>query len=50
MVKEFEKRRTYIVSRLNAMPGVSCFNSTGAFYVFPNISAHYGKSHNGMLI
>jgi aspartate aminotransferase len=23
---------------LNAMPGVSCVNSKGAFYLFPNIS------------
>lgn len=47
MILEFEKRRTYIVERLNAMPGVSCFKSTGAFYVFPNFSGVYGKSFNG---
>ncbi len=41
---EFEKRRDYIVERLNAMPGVTCFKSNGAFYVFPNFSACYGKS------
>ncbi|MFZ3208663.1 MAG: pyridoxal phosphate-dependent aminotransferase [Geobacteraceae bacterium] len=50
MVKEFEKRRTYIVERLNAMPGVSCFKSTGAFYVFPKFSAVYGKSFDGKVI
>ncbi|NVN89569.1 MAG: pyridoxal phosphate-dependent aminotransferase [Desulfuromonadales bacterium] len=50
MVKEFEKRRAYIVSRLNAMPGVTCFTSTGAFYVFPNFSSVYGKSFNGKVI
>jgi len=50
MVKEFERRRTYIVKRLSAMPGVSCFTSTGAFYVFPNFSAVYGKSFNGKII
>jgi aspartate aminotransferase len=44
MCVEFEKRRTYIVERLNAMSGVSCFKSNGAFYVFPNFSACYGKS------
>ncbi len=43
MCVEFEKRRTYIVERLNAMPGVSCFTATGAFYVFPNFSTVYGK-------
>lgn len=50
MIKQFEKRRTYIVSRLNSMLGVSCFNSTGAFYVFPNFSSLYGKSFEGKLI
>lgn len=50
MVKEFEKRRTYIVDRLNAIPGVSCFKSTGAFYAFPNFSGVYGKSFNGKKI
>ena len=44
MCVEFEKRRSYIVERLNAMPGVSCFKSNGAFYVFPNFSGVYGKS------
>lgn len=50
MVVEFEKRRTYIVERLNAIPGVTCFKSTGAFYVFPNFSVVYGKSFNGKKI
>jgi len=50
MVVEFEKRRTYIVERLNAIPGVSCFRSTGAFYVFPNFSGIYGKSFGGRKI
>ena len=47
MCVEFEKRRTYIVDRLNAMPGVSCFKSNGAFYVFPNFSGVYGKTTPG---
>jgi len=44
MCIEFEKRRSYIVERLNAMLGVSCFKSNGAFYVFPNFSGVYGKT------
>jgi len=44
MSAEFEKRRTYIIDRLNAIPGVSCFKSTGAFYAFPNFSGVYGRS------
>jgi len=35
---EFAKRRAYAYQRLNAMPGVSCVNARGAFYLFPNIS------------
>lgn len=50
MVVEFEKRRTYIIERLNAIPGVSCFKSTGAFYAFPNISRIYGKNYEGTAI
>jgi aspartate aminotransferase len=50
MVVEFEKRRTYIVDRLNAIPGISCFRSSGAFYAFPNISGIYGRSFEGTAI
>ncbi len=50
MVVEFEKRRTYIVDRLNTIPGVTCFRSTGAFYAFPNFSGIYGKSFEGKVI
>src|SRR3954468_11482813 len=35
---EYTKRRSYAHQRLNAMPGVSCVNAKGAFYLFPNIS------------
>jgi len=44
---EFEKRRSYIVDRLNAVEGFSCFRSTGAFYAFPNVAAVFGKSFAG---
>jgi aspartate aminotransferase len=43
MVQEFEQRRNYVVERLNAMEGLSCFRPTGAFYAFPNVSGTYGK-------
>ncbi|RMG58426.1 MAG: pyridoxal phosphate-dependent aminotransferase [Deltaproteobacteria bacterium] len=50
MVKEFDRRRRYIVDRLNSLPGVSCVLPKGAFYVFPNFSGVYGKSYNGRKI
>ena len=33
----FERRRTLIADRLNALPGVRCRTPAGAFYAFPNI-------------
>jgi aspartate/methionine/tyrosine aminotransferase len=38
MVTEFQKRRDMVVRALNAIPGITCQNPRGAFYVFPNIS------------
>ena len=35
---EFAKRRSYAHKRLNSIPGISCVNAKGAFYLFPNIS------------
>jgi len=39
MVAEFRARRDLIVDGLNAIPGVRCLRPSGAFYVFPEISA-----------
>jgi aspartate aminotransferase len=36
---EFDKRRRYAHERLNAMPGITCCNARGAFYLFPKISS-----------
>jgi len=44
MRKDFKKRRDFIVSELTSMEGVKCFNPQGAFYVFPDISAHLDKT------
>ena len=41
---EFNKRRSYAAGRLNNMAGVSCVNSRGAFYLFPNIEGTGLKS------
>ncbi|MFH1957845.1 MAG: pyridoxal phosphate-dependent aminotransferase [bacterium] len=50
MVAEFNKRRNYIVERLNSIAGISCRKPEGAFYVFPNISRLFGKSYTGQKI
>jgi aspartate aminotransferase len=35
---EYARRRTFAWKRLNSIPGLSCVNAKGAFYLFPNIS------------
>lgn len=39
MVAEFDRRRGYLVGRLNSISGISCPMPMGAFYAFPNVSA-----------
>jgi len=43
-LSEFAKRRMFAWEKLNAMPGISCVNAKGAFYLFPNISGTGLKS------
>jgi aspartate aminotransferase len=50
MRKEFDQRRQYMVERLRAMPEITCPEPRGAFYAFPRISAHFGKSYGGQVI
>lgn len=50
MNAEFDKRRKYMVERLNKMKGVSCMLPVGAFYAFPNVSKLYGRSAGGKTI
>ncbi|MDT0539433.1 pyridoxal phosphate-dependent aminotransferase [Croceitalea sp. P059] len=50
MVDEFKERRKLILELLNAIDGFQCNEPEGAFYVFPDISAYFGKTLNGTLI
>lgn len=43
----FEQRRDYIVPALSDIPGIKCPNPGGAFYVFPDIQEHMGRTING---
>lgn len=47
MLSEFDRRRKFLVSELNSIPGISCLTPTGAFYAFPNTSKLYGKHAEG---
>jgi len=50
MVKAFRERRDVIVAALNKIPGLTCPNPQGAFYVFPNVAQIYGRSFQEKVI
>jgi len=47
MAAEFRRRRDYIYGEVSAIPGISCLKPKGAFYVFPDVSAYFGKTAGG---
>jgi aspartate aminotransferase len=44
MTKEFARRRLRVLELLKDIPGISCNEPEGAFYVFPDMSSYFGKS------
>lgn len=50
MIKEFEKRRNYMIDRLNNIKGITYVKPSGAFYIMVCIGDYYGKEINGELI
>lgn len=48
--EEFQAKRDQVLDAMAAIPGVVCPRPQGAFYVFPDISVAFGKSHNGTRI
>lgn len=50
MVEEFEKRRNYMLQRIEKMKDISCISPSGAFYVMLNIGSYLGKSVSNIKI
>ena len=44
MTEEFTRRRKKTLELVNTVPGFKCYEPEGAFYIFPDVSAYYGKS------
>lgn len=44
MAEAYLKRRDMVLDLLNDIPGVKTYVPKGAFYIFPDISAYFGKS------
>ncbi len=49
-VREFQAKRDQVMAVMDAIPGIVCPRAQGAFYVFPDVSAYYGKSHGDRVI
>ena len=47
MIKEFDKRRKYMIDKLTSIKDISIIRPKGAFYVMVDISKYYGKKFNG---
>lgn len=45
MTAEFTRRREKTLALVKEIPGFTCFEPEGAFYVFPDVSYYYGKSN-----
>jgi aspartate aminotransferase len=50
MITAFKERRTLVLNALAEIPGIKTNHPGGAFYVFPDCSAYFGKSHEGHTI
>lgn len=50
MVAEFKKRKDFIVSEIARIPGVQVDDPDGAFYIFPDVSAFFGRKAAGKTI
>ena len=50
MRREYQKRRDYIITELNAIEGIDCSTPSGAFYAYPNVSKLYGSKYGDRII
>ena len=46
MIREFDKRRKFLVNELNLINNINCVMPGGAFYVFPKIEKNDLSSKN----
>lgn len=50
MTKEFTRRRARVMELVKDIPGFICSEPEGAFYIFPDVSAYYGKKDGDNII
>jgi len=50
MVRVYQERRDLLLAGLRKLPGLTCVEPAGAFYLFPNVSGLFGRSWRGQVI
>jgi len=50
MCREFEAKRDQVLATFARIKGIRCPKPQGAFYVFPDVSAFFGKRHGDVVI
>lgn len=50
MVKEFSKRKDFILKEIRQIKGIKVQDPDGAFYIFPDVSAFFDKAADGQKI
>lgn len=50
MTKEFARRKARVLELVKEIPGVTCPEPDGAFYIFPDVSYYYGKTDGEITI
>ncbi|WP_299818965.1 pyridoxal phosphate-dependent aminotransferase [uncultured Pontibacter sp.] len=50
MTEAYRRRRSLVLDLMQDIPGFQTYVPAGAFYIFPEISAYFGKSYNGTVI
>lgn len=50
MAEAYKKRKDIVIDLLNEIPGIKTYQPSGAFYIFPDVSAYFGKSFEGKTI
>jgi aspartate aminotransferase len=50
MLAEYRRRRDFVVRRLREIPGVTCSEPQGAFYIFPNVGVRDTLDFSGRLL
>jgi aspartate aminotransferase len=50
MVKEFERRKHRVIELMHQIPGIRLSEPDGAFYIFPEVNAYFGKKDGDEVI